>query len=120
MDRGQPTAGQDERGPWAKYAGKPGATTANNSVENAAPKLEGSALERGVSGAISGAKALLPDVNPGHILRNAVDMASGAAVPKAIGGAYQNYQENRKIGQGVIPSAASAIGSMVGLGFSGD
>jgi len=111
--------GQDEQGPWAKYAGKPGATTANNSIENAAPKLEGSALERGVSGAISGAKALLPDVNPGHMLESAVDTATGAAVPRAIGSAYQDYQANRKIGQGVIPSAASAIGSMVGLDSPG-
>ena len=56
---GQLMPGQDQQGPWAKYAGKPGATTANNSVENAAPKLEGSPLERGVSGAIAGTEALI-------------------------------------------------------------
>ena len=92
---------------------------ATSELQNMAEKPAGSPWERLASGAASGFKAMLPDINPGHMLSSAVDMATGAAIPKAIAGAYGEYKHGRESGQGVIPSIAGAIGSAGGLDTEG-
>lgn len=89
-------------------------------LQNIAAQPSGSPWERFKSGVSSGWEALKPQLTPENPfsvsgITHAIDTATGAGIPRAIGGAYEGYKQARESGQGVIPSIASAAGGMAGL-----